>query len=174
MERKVNKKYYIFILASLFILGLLIISGRFFQWISMEKMPDQPIAFSHKLHTGKVGLKCTHCHGYTDKSRRAGIPEMKICADCHLKVAVDKPEIKKLMKYWEDKEPVPWNKVHNLPWHVHFTHKRHIKAGIDCSVCHGEVRAMTTARQVRSLDMGWCVNCHREKGAPTDCLVCHK
>lgn len=99
---------------------------------------------------------------------------MKICADCHLKVATDKPEVKKLMKYWEDKQPVPWNKVHNLPWHVHFTHKRHIKAGIDCSVCHGEVRAMTTARQVRSLEMGWCVNCHREKGAPTDCLVCHK
>jgi len=170
----VNKKYYVFILAVLFILGLLIISGRLLQWLNFEKNPDQPIAFSHKLHTGKVGLKCDQCHGYTGRSRKAGIPDMKICMDCHKKVATDKPEIKKLMKYWEEKEPVPWNKVHILPWHVHFTHKRHIKAEIDCTVCHGEVRAMTVARQVRSLDMGWCVNCHREMGAPTDCLVCHK
>lgn len=169
-----NKKHYTIILAILFVLGFLIISGRFFQWIRSEKMPDQPIAFSHKLHTGKVGLKCTHCHGYADRSRKAGIPEMKICADCHNKVAADKPEIKKLMKFWEEGKPVPWNKVHKLPWHVHFTHKRHIKAGVDCTVCHGEVRAMDTARQVRSLDMGWCVNCHRENNAPTDCLVCHK
>jgi len=170
----VNKKHYTIILATLFMLGLLIISGRFIQWVRGEKMPDQPIAFSHKLHIGTVGLECSHCHGYTEQSRKAGIPAMEICADCHTRVATDRPEVQKLMKYWEEREPVPWNKVHKLPWHVHFTHKRHIKAGIHCAVCHGEVRAMTTARQVRSLDMGWCVTCHRENNAPTDCLVCHK
>ena len=71
-------------------------------------------------------------------------------------------------------QPVAWWKVHDLPWHVHFTHKRHIRAEVDCWACHGQVQAMSRMRQARSLDMGWCVNCHRKENAPTDCWTCHK
>ncbi len=156
------------------ITGILIIGGRFLIWKNSEKKPQQPINFSHRIHTGKVGLKCIKCHQYAALSPRAGIPAVKICADCHQKVAKDKPEIKKLMSFWNKSKPIPWNKVHSLPWHVRFTHKRHIKAGIDCSVCHGDVRSMETVRQVRSLEMGWCVKCHKQNEASFDCLPCHK
>jgi hypothetical protein len=158
----------------LLVFGLVLVAGIGFQWYYTGSKPGQPIAFSHKVHIDTVGLKCTHCHVYADKSPQAGVPAVKVCADCHEKVAADRPEIKKLMEYWKNQEPIPWTKVHVQKWHVHFTHKRHIKAGIDCSHCHGEVKAMDTVRKVRSLEMGWCVTCHRQNNAPTDCWTCHK
>ena len=42
-----------------------------------------------------------------------------------------------------------------------------------CTICHGDVGAMTKVRQVRSLKMGDCVDCHRPHSAPTDCTTCH-
>lgn len=154
--------------------GVLLIGAMGLNWYYNGKKPDQPIAFNHNLHIEKVGLECTHCHQYTDKSPQAGIPSVSICMSCHESAAIDRPEVKKLRVFWERKEPIAWNKVHFQPWHVRFTHKRHIKAGIECTHCHGEVKAMTTVRKVRTLEMGWCVSCHREKKAPTDCLNCHK
>lgn len=139
-----------------------------------QRPPIQPIAFPHPTHINKVGLACTHCHTTADKSPRAGVPAMSVCMECHKNAATGRPEIKKLAGYWDRKEPVPWIKVHILPWHVRFTHKRHIKAGVECAVCHGDLRAMMPVRPVRSLKMGWCVHCHRQKGAPTDCWTCHK
>lgn len=173
-ESTVIKKILPLLLIALLVVGLLVVAGLGFQWNLTARKPDQPIAFSHNRHIEKVGLKCEQCHVYAGQSPRATVPAMKICADCHQKVATDRPEIKKLMEYWNKKEPIPWVRVHNLLWHVVFTHKRHIQAGIDCTHCHGEVKAMDTVRQVRSLEMGWCVDCHREKNAPTDCLTCHK
>ena len=168
------KKRIPLLLTGLLLFGILIVVGLGFYWHSTESKPEQPIAYSHNIHIEKVGLECEDCHQYAAVSPRAGIPAMQVCMDCHQTTAVDKPEIKKLLDYWNRKEPIPWVKVHNLAWHVHFTHKRHIKAKIDCTRCHGEVKAMSTARQVRSLNMGFCVTCHRENNAPTDCLACHK
>ena len=80
-------------------------------------------------------------------------------------------------------KPIEWIKVHNLPDYVHFDHRSHVHAGIDCQTCHGNVESMERLRQVESLSMGWCINCHREsnrigvKGKPVeasqDCTTCH-
>ena len=77
------------------------------------------------------------------------------------------------MEYWAQREPIPWIRIHDLPDHVHFTHKRHVLAGVDCQVCHGEVDRMDAAIQTAPLTMGWCVTCHEERKAPKDCLTCH-
>jgi hypothetical protein len=94
--------------------------------------------------------------------------------ECHEKAATDRPEVQKLTGYWEDREPIRWVPVHNLPWHVLFTHKRHIRAGLICARCHGPVQVQERVRQIGSLKMGWCLRCHRQQEAPTDCLVCHR
>lgn len=147
-----------------------------FRWHTQRKAPDQPIAYSHETHVGKLNLQCTFCHDMADKSYFAGIPPVKRCMDCHVSVRTDRPEIQKLTKYWNDKEPVPWNRVHRIRVrnHVYFSHKRHVQAGVDCAHCHGQLAAMAKVRQVSSLKMGWCVSCHVENKAPTDCLICHK
>jgi hypothetical protein len=135
---------------------------------------EQPIHFRHSVHVQKAGLACTKCHQTAETSPHAGVPALSVCMECHNKVKTDSPEIRILTEHWNSKEPVEWNKIHEVPWHVRFTHKRHIKAGVDCTVCHGEVKTMGQVHQVRSLEMGWCVSCHRQNNAPTDCWTCHK
>lgn len=147
-----------------------------FRWNTQRKAPDQPIAFSHEIHVGKLNLECLFCHQTADKSTFAGVPSVSRCMECHVAVFTDRPEIQKLTKYWNDKEPIPWNRVHRIRIrnHVYFSHERHVKAGVDCSQCHGQLAAMAKVRQVSSLKMGWCVSCHEANGAPTDCTICHK
>jgi hypothetical protein len=139
------------------------------------KSPEQPIAFSHKVHVGKVGLQCLFCHETADTAAFAGIPAVEKCMSCHKNVAADRPEIQKLAGYWNRQEPMEWNRVHRIRvrQHVYFSHERHVKARVDCVNCHGEVKYMDEIRQVRSLEMGWCVQCHRANKAPADCLTCH-
>jgi len=151
--------------------------------------PEQPIEFPHNKHVKDVGLQCTYCHAYADKAVSPGIPPLEVCMGCHSVIATDKPRIKKLTEYWNKKEPVPWKRVNKLPDFVFFTHKRHVKAGVDCKACHGDLSTMTVAQRVKSLKMGWCLSCHNDVNgylkslglppakvdrAPTDCWTCHK
>lgn len=134
----------------------------------------QPIAFSHKLHAGDYKIACEYCHSYARRSPVAGVPTVQLCIGCHKITALNKPEVQKLRGYWERKEPIPWIGIHDLPDFVIFTHKRHVLKDIECQACHGPVETMDQVRQVSSLEMGWCVSCHKERKADIDCLSCHK
>ena len=162
------------LIAAYFGFFILIVLGMGYYWQHYKKPPEQPIAFPHKTHAGQVGLPCDYCHQYAARSPRAGIPPVQTCVSCHKNVAKDRPEIQKLLQYWDDQKPIPWVRVHSLSDYVYFTHKRHIKAGVKCAQCHGEVQNFIRMRKVRSLKMGWCVSCHRENGASDDCYTCHK
>jgi hypothetical protein len=145
-------------------------------WRKDIKTPVQPINFDHQIHVSKVRLPCTHCHTTVEKSSAAGIPSVQTCMICHLKIAKDKPEIQKLNEYWEEKKPVPWMRVYKLPArkYVYFSHKRHVKAGLECVACHGNVEVMPVIKRVPKLEMGWCMSCHRANNASIDCATCHK
>ena len=133
----------------------------------------QPIDFSHHHHVTEIGLDCQGCHVYARRSQVAGIPSLQLCAGCHEQVLTDAPEVQKLLEFWESEQPIPWVRVHDLPDHVRFSHKRHVLGGVDCAECHGDVGQMEAAVQVESLSMGWCLNCHQEREASRDCLICH-
>jgi len=172
----VKKRIITILLVGYFVLFALGAIGYGIYWHQYRKPPAQPIAFSHRVHMNQVGLECVFCHEFTDQGLNPSIPSVELCMSCHTDVKTNSPEIVKLTEYWKNEEPVPWIKVHqmNAREYVHFTHKRHIKAGIACETCHGDVKAMDQVRQVRSLTMGWCVSCHTENEAPIDCLTCHK
>ena len=133
----------------------------------------QPIAFDHSHHVREVGLDCQFCHAYARRGPVAGIPSVQRCAGCHETVLSDRPEIIKLLEYWEQEEPIPWLRVHDLPDYVRFSHKSHIRSGVTCENCHGDVSTMEAAVQVESLSMGWCLSCHEDRGVTRDCLACH-
>lgn len=138
--------------------------------------PDQPINFSHRVHAGDNEIPCQYCHVYAARSINAGVPSVNKCMNCHRFVAKDRPEILKVASFWEDKEPIPWVKVHDLADFVYFPHKRHVQAGVACQHCHGPVETMDKIERVSSLQMPWCVECHRENEVAhgTDCWTCHK
>lgn len=141
---------------------------------SSSEPPAQPIAFRHKVHVADNKIDCVYCHVYAAKSTVAGVPSVMRCMGCHRVLAKEKAEVQKIRASWERKKPIPWIKIHNLPDHVYFSHKAHVRQGITCQRCHGPVGAMERVRQVSSLEMGWCVSCHKKNKASVDCLVCHK
>lgn len=184
--------------------------------VQRDYEPAQPIAYSHRLHAGELGIACLYCHYGAERSRHAGVPAASVCMNCHAFVTaplgavraedeaardqnreprrVVSPELRKLydaLGLDDDLRPDPtrephriaWTRVHNLPDFVYFDHRPHVAAGVSCQTCHGPVESMERVRQVASLTMGWCVNCHRTVNregvgddavqASTDCSACH-
>lgn len=126
--------------------------------------PEQPVAFSHKIHAGDNGIACLYCHFGAETSRHAGIPPTALCLNCHTKIKADSPEIRKIREALEQNKPIEWLKVHELPDFAYFNHSRHVTAGVACQSCHGPVETMGRMRQFESLSMGWCIQCHRQQG----------
>lgn len=136
--------------------------------------PKQPLPFSHERHAGELQIPCQYCHSDVSKGPHASVPSMNTCMNCHSVVGDDKPAIEELRAAYAEGRSIEWVRVHDVPDHVYFSHWQHIERGVDCSTCHGDVANMDVVKQVESLQMGWCVECHRDNGAPTDCTACHK
>ncbi len=147
--------------------------------------PEQPIAFSHKLHAGDNKIPCLYCHTGAARSRHAGVPAVQTCMNCHAVTRTDRPAIQKLTALYNEGKAVEWKRVYRLPDHVYFDHRPHVNAGIACQTCHGEVQTMARVSQVMSLRMGNCLKCHRDPKAalppdsriakgPEYCTACHR
>jgi Cytochrome c7 and related cytochrome c len=143
-------------------------------YLNIRSVPQQPIPFPHKTHIAKQAL-CTDCHESVEKGPIAGIPSVKTCMICHSQIATDRPLIKQVAGYADRGVEIPWQRVYGFTHeaHVHFQHAPHVRAKVDCAVCHGDLGKQTVAERVVDHNMGFCVNCHREKQAPNDCLTCH-
>lgn len=149
--------------------------------------PDQPIAFSHKIHAGENAIACLYCHFGAEKSRHAGIPPANVCMNCHGNIRKDSQEIAKIATAIRDNKPIEWVKVHRLADFVYFNHAQHVAAGnLKCQTCHGPVETMTRMRQEAPVTMGWCIECHRNSDVVVhgetvkvgdngglDCAKCH-
>lgn len=140
---------------------------------AMRIQPAQPIAFSHRLHSGHKAIDCYYCHPYVARSNHPGLPPVEKCLHCHNYIIANHPEILKEHNYYNTGTPTPWRKVYYLAEHVVFNHQRHIKKEIACEKCHGEVKQMDRLNAHR-FKMGFCIKCHRENNANIDCwLACH-
>ncbi len=199
--------------------GLVVLASDMTEWRAPNNQqgysPEQPIAYSHRLHAGELGIDCKFCHTAAEHGRHAGIPSAGTCMMCHKYVTssfnllqaeltqaseeerepaiVVSDELNRLYELLDLEDPkqevtdetagVPWVRVHNLPDFVAFDHRAHIAVGVTCQSCHGPVESMERVRQVESLSMGWCVDCHREStehginglavDASIDCSTCH-
>ncbi len=135
--------------------------------------PEQPIPFSHNVHSGVKQIQCQYCHPYVAYSNFPGIPPVEKCLHCHKYIIVQHPWIQKEHEYFNQGVPTPWVKVNYVAEHVLFNHQRHVNSRISCQQCHGAVQEQhrLPAKQWR---MGECVACHKQKGANLDCwLACH-
>lgn len=155
-------------------IAVLLIAQRTVLSPTAQAAPDQPIDFPHTVHAGELNLDCTFCHRAVTDESHAGLPALEQCMFCHRVVQPDdSDQIQMLVERWNAYEDVEWERVHQLPDHVQFVHESHIKAGLDCSTCHGDVQEMERIKQVRDLRMDDCIQCHIENNAPIDCTTCH-
>ncbi len=147
--------------------------------VTTNYQPEQPIAFSHKIHAGDNGIDCNYCHSSARSSKTSGIPSANVCMNCHANITsgttTGTAEIQKIYDaigydpetrtYIEGykQQPIQWVRIHNLPDLAYFNHSQHVSvAKLECQECHGAVEEMDVVKQSSELTMGWCINCHRE------------
>ena len=189
-----KKNTFLKVLGTIFalLMGAYIVFGMLFSvGVDQGYQPIQPIAFSHKIHSGENKIDCQYCHSSAKHSKHSGIPSVNVCMNCHMAIAevaegteiewngqiygkerLDR-EIAKVydaagwdpeeLEYTGEEKPVKWVRIHNLPDLVYYNHAQHVTVGgIKCQKCHGPVEEMDEMYQYSPLTMGWCINCHRE------------
>jgi hypothetical protein len=131
--------------------------------------PKQPVAYSHKLHAGEMGIDCRYCHNTVEYANAANVPPTGTCMNCHESLVKStlpggpyEQRIAPLRESLDTGNPVPWVRVHMLPDYAYFTHQSHVAAGVGCVECHGRVDQMHVVEQHQPLSMGWCLDCHRD------------
>jgi len=122
----------------------------------------QPVPFSHEHHVSGLGIDCRYCHTSVETSSFAGIPATQTCMNCHRLIWKDSPMLAPVRDSLRTGQPLEWKRVHDLPDFVYFNHSIHLAKGIGCASCHGRVDQMQLMRQNASLQMEWCIGCHRD------------
>jgi hypothetical protein len=143
------------------VLGLLMAFGRSGYVTRANEFITQPVQFSHAHHVGDDGIDCRYCHTSVETSAFAGIPPTKTCMNCHSQLWNTAPILEPVRASFRDDKPLHWIRVHDLPDFVYFNHSIHVKKGMGCETCHGRVDQMPLMFQQNSLQMQWCLDCHR-------------
>ncbi len=146
--------------APIYLLGLLYYAGSP-RTTDVGYQPAQPVPFSHALHAGELGIDCRYCHTTVERAAHAAIPSTEMCMNCHAQVAKDSEKLLAVRESYTTGKPIRWIRVHDLPDYVYFDHSVHLARGIGCVSCHGRIDKMEEVRQVETLSMGWCLDCHR-------------
>jgi len=131
-------------------------------WVTRQgQRADQPVPFSHKHHVQGLGLQCQYCHTTVEKSSYAGIPPTRTCMNCHAQIWTNAQLLEPVRQSWSTGQSIPWIRVHDLPDFVFFNHEIHVNKGIGCASCHGRVDEMPLMYAQNTLQMEWCLDCHR-------------
>jgi hypothetical protein len=129
---------------------------------SANQFIEQPVQFSHQHHAGGIGIECRYCHTSVEVSPSAGIPPTKTCINCHSQIWNTSPYLEPVRASFREDKPLNWVRVHDLPDFVYFNHSIHVGNGVGCETCHGRVDRMPLMIQKKSLQMEWCLDCHRD------------
>ena len=121
----------------------------------------QPVPFSHQHHVGGLGIDCRYCHTSGEVSSFAGIPPTKTCMNCHSQIWSNAPLLEPVRESFRSGQSLVWTRVNDLPDFVYFNHSIHIAKGVGCNTCHGPVDRMPLMYNQASLQMEWCLDCHR-------------
>ena len=151
--------------ASIVVVVLLVVGALGYFYVSSQAytpvVRTQPVPFSHQQHVGDLGLDCRYCHIGVESSPFAGLPSTQICMNCHLEVLDSSDKLAPVRDSSTNGTPIVWTRVNYLPDFVYFDHSAHVSKGVACVMCHGQVDQMQVMVQAKSLQMGWCMDCHR-------------
>jgi hypothetical protein len=150
--------------------GLFIIAFLVWAWAELNgstyatraKVPvEQPVPFSHEHHVGGLGIDCRYCHTTVENSSFANIPPTKTCMNCHSQIWNNAAMLEPVRESFRSDRSIRWIRVHDLPDYVYFNHSIHVAKGVGCTTCHGQINKMPLTWQENSLQMSWCLDCHR-------------
>ncbi len=156
--------------ASILVSGFLAAGAGFALWTVAHSsyvtrqgiVVEQTVPFSHDHHVGQIGIDCRYCHTAVETSSSAGIPPTATCMNCHNQLWTNAEILEPVRASFRTQEPLRWNRVYDLPEFVYFNHSIHVAKGVACVTCHGQVDRMPLMYQHSSLQMEWCLACHRD------------
>jgi hypothetical protein len=122
---------------------------------------EQPVPFSHRHHVSQLGIDCRYCHTAVEESNFAGIPATQTCMTCHSQIHATAEMLEPVRASWRNDKSIAWIRVNDLPDFVYFNHSIHVQKGIGCVTCHGPIGEMALTWRENSLNMEWCLGCHR-------------
>lgn len=155
---KYNKLYFF----CFFLIGFICIYLLYDYSISnINYKPPQPLNFSHKTHSGDFNFRCVYCHWQAEISDYSNIPTSSVCMSCHIGLTTKKELVEPLISSYDSNRVINWISIYRLPDYTRFSHKKHIRVGIDCSSCHSNVEEEDNVSQKVRLSMNWCLDCHR-------------
>ncbi|MHB8525779.1 MAG: cytochrome c3 family protein [Candidatus Acidiferrales bacterium] len=132
-------------------------------YYTRQNLPQpQPVPFSHRHHAAELGIDCRYCHDTVETSAFAGIPSTQTCMTCHSQIWTNSPMLKPVRDSYETGRSISWRRVNALPDFAYFNHSIHVAKGIGCTTCHGAIGTMTLTWQATTMQMSWCLGCHRE------------
>ena len=144
-------------------LGLVVLTIQRSDYVTnANRFIEQPVQFSHQHHAGGIGIECRYCHTSVEVSPSAGIPPTKTCINCHSQIWNTSAYLEPVRASFRDDKPLNWVRIHDLPDFVYFNHSIHVRKGVGCETCHGRVDRMPLMVQKSSLQMEWCLDCHRD------------
>src|SRR2546430_4398919 len=149
----------VFVVAALFWAAAEIQRSPYVSYAGVAR--TQPAPFSHQHHVAGLGLDCRYCHTSVENSSFAGIPPTKTCMNCHSEIWTNANLLEPVRYSYRENRPIWWTRIHDLPDYVYFNHKIHVNKGVGCASCHGPVDEMPLTYQHSSLQMEWCLDCHR-------------
>ncbi len=123
--------------------------------------PVQPVPFSHRIHSGELGMDCRYCHNTVEREPHSAVPPTETCMGCHNKIHTESEKLAPVRESWDTGQPIEWVRIHDLPDYSYFNHSAHVLKGVGCASCHGRVDLMEVVYQDQKLSMGWCLECHR-------------
>jgi hypothetical protein len=164
------KKIFEWVLSPMGLIAVLIVALSVFSlaaygiYQTQQPLKEQPIAFRHDVHVN-LGVQCLYCHPGALRGPSPGLPTQNKCWGCHQQIAktLTSDRLAKLVEYVENDQPIKWIPVAQVPDFVHFTHRPHIAAGLNCENCHGDLSKMEIYENPQVLNMGWCLNCHKSR-----------
>ena len=142
--------------------GVAALLDRSSYWTGQTEAPEQPVPFSHDHHVGGIGIDCRYCHTSVEDAAFAGIPPTAICMGCHAQIWADSPTLEPVRDSHRSGRRIRWARVHDLPDFVYFDHSIHVAKGVGCVECHGRVDRMPLTHKAATLQMDWCLDCHRD------------
>jgi len=152
----------VFIIAALGWVAYAVQGSSFVTYAGVRK--PQPVPFSHQHHVTGLGIDCRYCHTSVETSSFAGIPPTKTCMNCHAQIWTNAQLLEPVRASYRSGESLQWTRVNQLPDFVFFNHSIHVTKGVGCNTCHGPVDLMPLMYQQESLQMEWCLGCHRDPG----------
>ncbi len=131
------------------------------EYMRVGYQPEQPVWFSHDIHSGQLGIDCRYCHSHVDKASHSNVPSTQVCMSCHTYVQTASERLEPIRASWESGKPIEWVRIHQAPDYAYFNHAVHVNRGVSCVDCHGRVDQMDQVYHAESHSMGWCLECHR-------------